>query len=270
MKLISKNMLAFVLVGVLAIPAAAAPTESTYWLCLKELPLYNAAALTIINAPGQPPPADSRNDILILTESEKNALLNDTPTLLEQEITEGANRTAKAIGLITAPASTIVAILDNFDNYLKMFKDDLREADHLIDTPEGSHIVAFRVFDKWPKKKYYTNFITRTGNLIQWRLADYPDIEPFKSHKRYNDMTAAVKRSLDDFQINTGSWQFFENANGTTKTLAVYTITLRLAGAVMGSKAATKILNSLSRDNMPNVIKSLALEAETRAAEVPR
>ncbi|MBN2056368.1 hypothetical protein JW905_15705, partial [bacterium] len=77
-------------------------------------------------------------------------------------------------------------------------------------------------------------------------------------------VTAAIQQSLADFQLNEGSWNFFPGFNGGEDTLVVYSITLRLAGAVMGSKLATKILNSLSSENMPRVIASLREEVMDR------
>ncbi len=161
------------------------------------------------------------------------------------------------MGLIHAPLPLILEIMDDHANYVNYFKEDLRESDELTTFDNGAKLVSFRVFDRWPKKKYYTNVIKRNGNLIRWRLAQFDDIEPLKNNERWDDIQAAVKRSLSDFELNTGSWYFIDNFNNTGATLAV-------KGAVMGSRLATKILNSLSRDNMPQVISDIIAEAATR------
>ncbi|MBN2056436.1 hypothetical protein JW905_16045, partial [bacterium] len=143
--------------GISTVAVLAGDPVPAYWIALRDVPELQMQLGMVKKAVGMP--SAGRSDVLVLTQAEYEHLAAGTPTLLEFEQSGGENRSAKAIGLISADASRIIEVLKDYDAYTRVFREDLRETHPLARLADGSNIVAFRVFDHWPKKKYYTNRI---------------------------------------------------------------------------------------------------------------
>ncbi len=215
---------------------------------------------TFIPASGQRPEGTVK-----IRAAERAALVAGKSTLLEDEIIATADkREALAAVLIKAPVSAVKHVFYDYPAYVSIYPE-LKESRVLKQVQDEQYIVAFQIFDSWPKKKFYTHVITGTPNGITWRLATMDDLAPYVQDPQYADCSQAVQRSLDDFQINQGAWQLIPLADDPSTLLGLYRVSLKLRGAIMGSGLATKILNGMTRDDMPSVTATVKREAEQRA-----
>jgi hypothetical protein len=220
---------------------------------------------TIFPAPGEAAvPGTVR-----IQEDEWRTILEGKATLLMSEVVAtGEQRRALAAGMIRAGVADCMGVLRDYEHYLELFPE-LEECTIVRRLDESRLLIAFQIFSSWPKKKYYTHVITEQPDGVTFRLAQPEDIAPFAGAPDYEQVKEYVERSLDDFRINRGSWRFIPLPAHKGHVMALYSISMRLQGAIMGSSLATKMLNSLSRDNMPNVVMTVKREAERRHESAP-